>query len=104
VAIGIAVDDTVHFLSRYKEELCSGLPPLEATAETFRKIGPAMVATSLVAAAGFIVLCLAQFRPIIYFGFLTAFTMIAALGADILMLPSCAYVLRLWDKNKSNYT
>jgi predicted RND superfamily exporter protein len=104
VAIGIAVDDTVHFLSRYKEELCSGLPPLEATAETFRKIGPAMVATSLVAAAGFIVLCLAQFRPIIYFGFLTAFTIIAALGADILMLPSCAYVLNLWEKNKSNYT
>ncbi len=95
VAIGIAADDTIHFLARYGDERRSGRGPEEATAETIRAIGSALVFTSVVAASGFAMLCLAPFRPIVHFGLLTGLAMLTALAADLLILPPCARLFRL---------
>ena len=55
-----------------------------------------MVLTSLVAAAGFGVLCLASFRPLAYFGLLTGATLLAALACDLLVTPAWAGLLGLF--------
>lgn len=101
VAIGIAVDDTIHFLSQYKLESMNKNPE-KAVNATLSKVGKAIVFTSVVITLGFSVLCLADFRPIIYFGALTAITMLAALGCDIMILPAFIGIFRLWDKPLSS--
>ncbi len=98
IAIGIAVDDTVHFLTRFRAERQAGLAPGEAIAATFDKVGPALVFTSVIAACGFAILALAEFRPIRYFGGLTALTMLAALAGDLYVLPAMVRLIAPWRK------
>lgn len=98
VAIGIAVDDTIHFLYRFKRELtdgCSGRDVyINAVDGTLRSVGRAIVFTSIVAFCGFLALCFSQFKPIQHFGLLTAVTMVSALVADLLILPCVLLVFR----------
>lgn len=98
VAIGIAADDTIHFLSHYRRQKAEGLPAIEAVATTFSKVGRAIVFTSIVSAAGFSILCLAQFKPIAYFGILTAVTMLMAMADDLFVLPAFVRICKLWEK------
>ena len=60
----------------------------EAARRTLRGAGPAIVATSAILAIGFLVLTLASVKSIIYFGLLSAVAMVAALFADLLVLPA----------------
>jgi len=55
--------------------------------------------TSLVAAAGFGILAFAHFQPIVYFGVLTALTMITALAATLFLTPACVYAFGVWEKS-----
>jgi len=87
IAIAIAVDDTIHFLVRYRREILTNGRVTPAIERTMFESGRAMVFTSLVIAGGFSILLFSSFAPIEYFGLLTAFTMITALGADLLVLP-----------------
>lgn len=98
VAIGIAANDTIHFLARYRIETAEGLAPVDAAGAALQKIGRAMVSTSLVAAGGFGILWFAEFRPIALFGLLTGVTMLTALAGDLLVLPACVSAFRLWEK------
>jgi predicted RND superfamily exporter protein len=98
VAIGIAADDTIHFLSHYRRQKAEGLPAVEAVATTFSKIGRAIVFTSIVSAAGFSILYLAQFKPIAYFGILTAVTMLMAMADDLFVLPAFVRICKPWEK------
>ena len=98
VAIGIAADDTIHFLSHYRHEKRAGMETVNAVSATFGKIGRAIVFTSIVTAAGFSILCFAQFRPIVYFGIMTGITMLAALAGDLFVLPACVRIFQLWEK------
>ena len=99
VAIGIAVDDTIHFLTCYRAEKFSGKTMKDAIAASYNTVGRANTFTSIVAAAGFAVLCMAQFRPIQYFGLLTSITMIMAWACDVFILPACIAFAGLWEKN-----
>jgi len=88
VAIGIAVDDTIHFLARFKMELLRNGGDYDlAIRETVRSVGRAIVFTSIILFWGFISLTLGHFKPTVYFGFLTSLTMIVALVGDIFLLP-----------------
>ncbi len=98
VAIGIAVDDTFHFFSCYREARQSGQDSPTAIHSSFCIAGRAILFTSLVATAGFVILLLAQFKPIQYFGLLAGVTMIAASAADFLVLPACVAYMNLWDR------
>lgn len=87
IAVGIAVDDTIHFLFRYSEERGRGRDRDDAVALSVKHAGRAMVATSAVIAGGFSLFSLSSFVPNRDFGRLTAFTMLVALAADLAVLP-----------------
>lgn len=86
MTLGIIIDDTVHFLSKYKrakEEL--GLAPEEAVRYTFRTVGVALVATTLVIAANFGVMAMSHYYPNSSMGLLTSITVIVALLVNFLV-------------------
>lgn len=88
MALGIIVDDTVHFLSKYliaRRE--KGLSSIQAIQLTFVQVGPALVITSVILVGGFLVLSLSGFSVNADMGMLTAITLAIALLADLLFLP-----------------
>ena len=87
ISLGIAVDDTIHFLARYRDEVaCKPVP--DAIIGTLRSSGRAIVLTSVLIVSGLSVLVFSEFVPTRRFAELTAVTMCSALPGDILLLPS----------------
>ena len=84
-AIGIAVDDTLHFMTRYNKEMLR-LKDQEQAMEVciHAEIRP-VISTSLALALGFAVLAFSEFTTIIQFGLLSALVMVAALAGDLLL-------------------
>jgi hypothetical protein len=88
LALGIIVDDTVHFLSKYlRARRERGMSPEEAVRYAFSTVGAALVVTSLVLVAGFLVLTFSPFGLNAGMGLLTALVLLVALGADLFFLP-----------------
>jgi len=87
IAFGIAVDDTIHFLSRYKIETLSGKANDETVKITLYNTGKAMIRTTFVIAAGFGVLMFSQFKSTSLIGFMVTITLITALLCDLILLP-----------------
>lgn len=88
ITLGIVVDDTVHFLSKYihaRRKL--GLSAPEAIPVALKMVGPAMVVTTFVLAAGYSVLAMSSFKMNSDMGALTAITVVVALIIDIILLP-----------------
>ncbi len=94
VAIGISVDDTIHFLYRFKEEFKKDGDHYLAIQRTLSGVGRALIFTTVVASCGFLVFCLSSFKAIQYFGLLTGITMVGALVADLFILPSCILLFK----------
>jgi predicted RND superfamily exporter protein len=88
VLISMAVDDTIHFLHRFKEELAEKKDYGAALKSTMEIVGSPIVYTSFVLAAGFWVLVFSSFVPAIHFGLLSGIGVIAALVGDIIILPA----------------
>lgn len=88
IALGIAVDNTVHVLEHVRRRVSEGLSMSNATTATLGAVGPAMVTTTASACAGFLALCLSDFAPIRSFGFLASVAIAAALIADRIVLPA----------------
>ena len=82
VALGIAVDDSLHFLLRYKKELSKGLSRLEAIQSTIINTGSALMITTTVLVAGFVLL-FSVFLPTYQFGLLAAAMIGTALICDL---------------------
>jgi predicted RND superfamily exporter protein len=89
LAIGIIVDDTVHFLTKYdlarKEK---GLSAADSVHYAFRTVGAAILGTTVIVSVGFAMLGLSTFRVTSYMGLLTSLTVAIALFVDFLLLPS----------------
>jgi uncharacterized protein len=92
IAMGIAVDDTIHFVHRYLEERGTH-PHAEAVMRTHRSVGIAILYTSLLIVTGFSLLGFSDFVPSILFGLLTALCMIMALLTGLCLLPVLLRVL-----------
>ncbi|MEE8559009.1 MAG: efflux RND transporter permease subunit, partial [Myxococcota bacterium] len=88
IALGIAVDDTVHFLGTYHRARISGRGPEEAVAHTVRRVGRPIVMTSIMLIVGFLVLLVSGFVTLREFGYLTAMTMAICLSTDLALLPA----------------
>ena len=100
MTLGIVVDDTVHFLSKYlRARREKGLNAEEAVRYAFRNVGMALLTTSMVLVIGFMVLSLSSFELNAGMGLLTAIVITFALLADFLLLPP---ILMLFDKKKTN--
>jgi predicted RND superfamily exporter protein len=94
--IGIIVDDTVHFLSKYtRGRREKQLSAEEAVRYAFSNVGPALIITTAVLAAGFSVLMLSTFKLNFELGLITAMTITIALIVDFLLLPA---MLLTFDK------
>ncbi len=87
MTIGIVVDDTVHFLSKYRRARRECTPE-DAVRYAFQTAGRAMVTTSAVLVAGFLILVLSPFIPTAQVGLLTAMIIAFALLTDLLLLPA----------------
>ncbi len=88
VALGIAIDDTAHFIVNYKRIRGGGLEPAAAAARCLQELGPPIVTTSFMLTAGYLVLYLSGFATLRQFGWLSALTMQICLWGDLLMLPA----------------
>lgn len=87
IVLGIAVDDTIHFLFRYRAERQAGASPEEAVGVTYRETGRAVVFASMVLAIGFAVLATSSSRSIAYFGIVASISIVGAMLADLFLLP-----------------
>ncbi|MFK8045382.1 MAG: RND family transporter [Crocinitomicaceae bacterium] len=87
IAFGIAVDDTIHFMSKFKLELNKGRTNLYALKRTYLSTGRAIILTSLIICAGFLLLLFSDFLGTFYIGLLISLTLIFAVIADLILLP-----------------
>ena len=88
VVFGIVVDDTVHFLSKYLKARREGLPAPEAVRSAFHMVGHALWTTTAVLSVGFLVFATSGFEVSWALGLLVTITIVFALVADFLLLPT----------------
>jgi len=99
IALGIVVDDTIHFLSKYRHaRIQLNFTLQEAVRFAFMEVGGAMWITSVVLMTGFLVLTLSDFEVNAQMGLMVAVTIGFALLVDFLLLPP---LLLLWDRGHS---
>ena len=97
MALGVIVDDTIHFLSKYLHARRSlNLSPEDAIVYSFRTVGTALLVTSIVLACGFMILSFSAFLPNSGMGQLTVLAIVAALFTDFFLLPP---LLLMLDRN-----
>ena len=98
VCLGIAVDDTIHFLSRYREELRLTTDHNLAIERAFQGVGTGMIMTTVVLVAGFSSVLTSDTRDHRIFASLGIITLVAALLCDLFMLPA---LLAHFDRPKA---
>ena len=98
ISIGIAVDDTIHYIHRFKEEYEIDQNYINAMHRCHGSIGNAMYYTSLTIIAGFSILVLSYFIPTILFGLLTSLAMFIALITALTLLPRLIIVFKPFGK------
>ncbi|MBE9535883.1 MAG: RND family transporter [Proteobacteria bacterium] len=94
ISVGIAVDDTIHYIHRFMSEFKKDGNYLNTMNRCHRSIGYAMYYTTVVIVIGFSILVLSNFIPTIYFGLLTGLAMAIALLADLTFLPALFIMLK----------
>jgi len=94
VAMGLVVDDTVHFLVRLRREARAGTPLDAAVRRTLEQVARPILATSVTLAAGFGVMTVASFSPNAHFGAVTSVVILLALIGDLVVLPAALLWLR----------
>lgn len=88
ISLGIAVDDTVHFLAGYQRHRDRGEGNHAAIRSTLSTVGPSITVTTVTACIGFFALCQSSFVAIRYFGLLSGIAILMALVADLLLVPA----------------
>ena len=98
VCLGIAVDDSIHFLSRYQDERREGKSPVDAVRATFIGVGTALITTTVVLIAGFGTVLTSDLPGHRTFASMACWTIGAALVGDLIFLPA---LLLCFDKKAS---
>jgi predicted RND superfamily exporter protein len=94
ITIGIAVDDTIHYIHRFLTEIPKDNDYIATMKRCHASIGRAMYYTSITVIIGFSILALSSFMPTIYFGLLTGLAMAVALIANLTLLPILIITLK----------
>ncbi len=89
VVFGISVDDSIHYLAKYRQELFGNdfFVPI-AVSNSIREIGPSMIYTSIVLFAGFIIFAGSDFGGTVALGILAGTTLVVAMFTNLIVLPS----------------
>jgi hypothetical protein len=88
IAIGLAVDDTVHFMHNFRRYFEENGDAREAVMKTLHTAGRAMLVTTCVLSVGFFIFMFAEMNNLYNFGWLTGFTIIMALLSDYFIAPA----------------
>ena len=94
IVVGIGVDDCIHYLHRFRDEIAVDQDYPAAMLRSHSSIGRAMYYTTLTVVVGFAMLTLSNFTPSLYFGVLTVVAMIAAVAGALLLLPQLIMIFR----------
>ncbi|TDK47299.1 efflux RND transporter permease subunit [Algoriphagus formosus] len=105
VAFGIAVDDSIHFMTRFRLELGSGRSFFYAMKRTFLETGKAILLTTVVLVSGFVLFVMSDFGVTFYSGVLISCALIFALLADLMLLPLLLIPMkRVWEGKQNSKT
>lgn len=99
VSLGLSVDFSIHYLSRFQQELRSGRSFYDALAVAHGSVGLAMVLANLALIAGFLVLLLSSLIPTVHFGLLVSVAMMGGLAGNLIVLP---LLLRLMHRREKD--
>lgn len=99
IGFGIAVDDTIHLLVRYKHELPSSKNSKESLYKSILTTGKALIITSFILSSGFLTFLLSDFSSTFYIGLLISITLLFALISDLFLLP---ILIIYFDKKKED--
>jgi predicted RND superfamily exporter protein len=94
ISIGMAVDNTIHYIYRFRYEFNSAGSYVEVVHRCHGSIGRALYYTSLTVIIGFSILALSNFIPSIYFGLLTGFALSIALLGALTLLPQLIIIFK----------
>ncbi len=98
ISLGIAVDNTIHYIHRFKQEFRIDRNYLPTMHRCHGSIGHAMYYTSVTIIIGFSILTLSNFMPSVYFGLLTGLAMLMALLAALTLLPQMLILGKVFGK------
>ncbi|MGO8955306.1 MAG: efflux RND transporter permease subunit [Rhodomicrobium sp.] len=105
VSFGLGLSATIHFLNRLRLEDRRDADPAIGVARATVLVGPALILTTVVLACGLAVTVFSDLPSLRLFGWLSAFAMVAALFADLLILrPTIMFLLRLWRRSRQAAT
>ena len=99
IALGIAVDDTIHFLSRFRSEFILSKSHEKATTTTILTTGRAIIGTSITLGMGFLVLLFSNFKPNFEFGILATIILMVALISSLVLLPALINIIKPLEKS-----
>jgi hypothetical protein len=102
IIIGIAVDDTIHFLTHYRIGLLKTNSIKEAINGSIREAGQAIVFSTLVLVIGFGILVISNHKGLAHFGYLIGIAFTSALLSDLLFLPSLCTLLKAENKSPAD--
>ena len=94
IGIGIVVDDTIHFLHTFKDEMRRRGDYAQAIEATLLQKGRPIVLTSMALFFGFSVLIFSNFMPVVHIGFLMVLLMATALVGDLIVLPAILFTFK----------
>jgi len=94
IAIGIGIDNAIHYISRFKSELLIDGDYVSSMYKAHNSIGVSMFYTAATVAIGFLVLVLSHFIPSIYFGIFMAIAMLSAVIVNLTLLPKLLLIFR----------
>ena len=100
IALGIAVDSTIHYMARLNLELQGETDQSAAIVRTLRTVGVPIVYTTVALFFGFLTFAFSSFVPIQNFGILAGVTMLTSLGANLVFLPALlatTKIITIWD-------
>ena len=95
ICLGIAVDDTIHFLTRFEEELPRSASRKEAIRKTFEAVGTSMLMTTMVLVVGFFTVTFSDMRDQRIFASMGVMTMLTAMVGDLVILPAILAIYAL---------
>ena len=95
VCLGIAVDDTIHFLAHYRSLVAKGEEIESALLRVFRETGPSLLLTTVILVCGFGFFAFGDFLPNVHFGILCSFILSMALFIDLFFLPAVLMRLKI---------
>ena len=98
ITIGIAVDNSIHYIYRFKEEFNTSKDYKKTLILCHSTVGKAILNTSITIVFGFSILVLSKFIPTIYFGIFTGLAMLLAMVSVLTLLPSLILLIKPFNK------